>query len=179
LGSRSRRKSRPEPGAPKPKPTPDGGVKGAIARDRDQMGARYARGEARNEALRAGLEPLGPDERPTALLVATLVVGVLNIVLALAGVEVQDSSAGGAILLGVLFVVAAVGMHFKRAWAVLGFMVALAITLVFASLSILVASNVLGLVVSLAIIVLAGWLFWKLVRILGRMQAPPRPSRSS
>jgi len=36
------------------------------------------------------------------------------------------------------------------------------------------ASNVLAVVVCVPIICGAGWLFWKLVRVMGRLQAPQR-----
>ena len=39
------------------------------------------------------------------------------------------------------------------------------------------ASNLLGVSVALAIIVASGYLFWKLVRVLSRLQMPRRPSR--
>jgi hypothetical protein len=71
---------------------------------------------------------------------------------------------------------AAVGMWLKRYWAVLGFQALLGITIAFAGLSLLVASNAAAIVLCLAIIGLGGWLFWKLVRVMGRLQAP-RTSR--
>ena len=52
----------------------------------------------------------------------------------------------------------------------------LGITIAFAGLSLLVASNAAAIVLSLAIIGLGGWLCWKLVRVMGRLQAP-RTSR--
>jgi len=47
------------------------------------------------------------------------------------------------------------------------------IVVVFA-LFLLRASNLLAVVLCLAVCGGAGWLFWKLVRVLGRMQAPER-----
>ena len=43
------------------------------------------------------------------------------------------------------------------------------------SLYLMEASNVLGLLVALIIIVGAGYLFFKLVRVLSRIQMPQRP----
>ena len=63
-------------------------------------------------------------------------------------------------------------MWTQRYWAVLGFEALLAITLVVAALSLLVASNVAAVVAAASSIVGAGgWLFWKLVRVLARLQA--------
>ena len=47
--------------------------------------------------------------------------------------------------------------------------------LVILALLLVRASNVLGVVVVLAIGVPAGWLFWKLIRSMARLQMPERP----
>ena len=140
------------------------------------------RGEARNEQLRAGIAPLAPDERPTPLIAAVFValaLAVLNVVLLAAGYDLrgsQDPKAGGVLLFTAVMLVAAGGMWLRRYWAVLGFQCLLAITCVYAAASLLVASNVQAVVLCLLIIVGAGWLFWKLVRVMARMQAPRRPT---
>jgi hypothetical protein len=80
---------------------------------------------------------------------------------------------GGIFLAGVLLTLAC-GMWARRYWAVLGFEALLAITLCIAALSLLVASNVAAVVLCVAILGPAGWLFWKLIRVMGRLQAPQR-----
>jgi hypothetical protein len=60
---------------------------------------------------------------------------------------------------------------------VLGFMALLAIIAVLFTLYLIEASNLLGLVVSLAVVGLSGYLFFKLVRVLSRIQMPSHPSR--
>ncbi len=74
-------------------------------------------------------------------------------------------------------IVCAIGMW--RLWygAVLGFMALLAIVATLFSLLLIEASNVLGLVVALVVIVGAGYLFFKLVRVLSRIQMPRYPGR--
>jgi heme A synthase len=62
---------------------------------------------------------------------------------------------------------------------VLGFQVLLGVLLVFAGLSLLLASNWQGALLSLAVIALAGTLFWKLVRAMARIQMPERPRRET
>jgi hypothetical protein len=101
---------------------------------------------------------------------------VLNLVFLLAGVEVdgQQASSAGVIGLSALLLIAAAGMWMKRYWAVLGFEALLGITIAFAALSLLVASNAAAVVLCVAIIGLGGWLFWKLVRVMGRLQVPTR-----
>ena len=59
-----------------------------------------------------------------------------------------------------------------RYGAVLGFQAVLAGTIIVSALSVLVAGNVLAVGLCAAVILLGGWLFWKLVRVLARMQAP-------
>ena len=70
---------------------------------------------------------------------------------------------------------AAVGMWRCRYWAVLGFEALLGIALIWSSLSLLVASNVAGVVLCLAIIAISGPLFWFLIRVMARIQLPGRP----
>jgi hypothetical protein len=137
----------------------------------------YARAEERNAEVRAQLEPLKPGERPPALVAAAIlaaVLGTANLVALLAGVEVegdQPSAIGVLVFCGVMYL-AAVGLWFARYWAVLGFEALLGIIVVFFSLFLLRASNVLAVVVCVVVIGVAGSLFWKLIRVMGRIQAP-------
>lgn len=142
----------------------------------------YARSRARDEQARAALEPLGPGERPGAVTVAAVVAGLLavaNVALFAAGVEVKDqkTSAGGVFLFAALMAATAAGMWRARYWAVLGFQALLAITVVIAALSLTVASNLLGVLLPLAIALPGGLLFWKLVRAMARIQMPERRPR--
>jgi hypothetical protein len=59
-----------------------------------------------------------------------------------------------------------------RYWALLGFQALLAITLVIAGLSLMVAGNVLAVILCVVILLGGGWLFWKLIRVLGRVKVP-------
>ena len=62
-----------------------------------------------------------------------------------------------------------------RYWAVLGFEALLGDhRRLLRRSSSLRASNVLAVVVCVPIICGAGWLFWKLIRVMGRLQAPQR-----
>ena len=142
------------------------------------------RGEERDEQIRQSLEPLQPGERPTAVTVAAIVAAALlvsNVGLWLAGVEVsgREPSAGSVILQGAVLLVAAVGMWKAKYWAVLGFQALLGLSILLAALALMLASGVVEVVFCLAIIGLGGWLFWKLVRALARLQMPERRSRPS
>jgi len=147
----------------------------------EAMRRGYARSEERNEALRAGLTPLAPGERPLALTVAAVlsaVLAVVNLAAFALGVEVDGRRPGaiGVLLFGGLMLATAWGLWHRRYWAVLGFEALLGITLAFAALSLMVASNVAALVLCGAILGGGGWLFWKLIRVMGRLQAPQRVS---
>lgn len=134
---------------------------------------------SRDEVARATLEPLREDERPAALLVAIAVAALLALGVVVGALTVHDlghhggSLAGGVFLAGVLALLAG-GMYRGRYWAVLSFEALLAFQIIVTSLALVVASTLLAAGVCLVSIVLAGWLFWKLVRVMGRMQAQDR-----
>jgi hypothetical protein len=139
----------------------------------------YARSEERNEAIRQGLEPLEPGERPRVVTIAAVVAVVLalsNVGLWLAGFEIngKDPPAGTTILFALILLAAAAGMWKARYWAVLGFQALLGLSVLSAALALTVASNVAAAALCLTIVLLGGWLFWKLVRALARLQMPER-----
>jgi hypothetical protein len=147
----------------------------------ERMLRGYARGRARDEEARRKLEPLAPGERPLAVTLAALlaaVLGLANIVLLVAGYEVDDStSTVGALIFAGLMFAAAIGMWQCRYWAVLGFEALLGIAIVFSALSLLVASNVTAVLLCVAVMAVAGPLFWFLIRAMARIQLPSRRPR--
>jgi hypothetical protein len=149
----------------------------------DAVRTGYARSRERTERTRAELEPLAPGERPTAVTVAAVVALVLalaNLALWAAGVEVrgEDPTFFSILVFEALMLTAAWGLWKARYWAVLGFQALLAIAIIFSALSLTVASNLRGVVVCLGILLPAGFLFWKLVRAMARLQMPERrPTR--
>ena len=143
-----------------------------------------SRSEARNAAVRAALIPLAPGERPWPIAVCAALAaisGVSQLILFLAGVKLRatgvHAAAGQTIAFTVLMLICAIAMWQMRYWAVLGFMALLAILIVFAVTALVKASSVLGLVVALAIVGIGGYLFFKLVRVLSRIQMPKYPGR--
>jgi hypothetical protein len=141
-----------------------------------------SRSEARNAEVRAALRPLAPGERPWAIVASSAVAAALalaNLIAWLAGDKIGGKHPGatGIVLFSAVMGACAVGMW--RLWygAVLGFMALLAIIAVIFTLLLIEASNVLGLVVSLAIVAVSGYLFFKLVRVLSRIQMPRGPQR--
>jgi hypothetical protein len=133
----------------------------------------------REQEARAALLPLGDDERPRALLVAVAVCVVLALAVLIGALTVHDLRGKGGSLLGAFFIAAilvllAQGMYRRRYYAVLGFEALLAFQVLVTSLALVVASTILAAALCLLSIVLGGWLFWKLVRVMGRIQAGER-----
>ena len=138
--------------------------------------------EERAAEARAQLVPLADGERPGAVTVAavvSLLLGILVVVGYATGARVGgEGSLPGALFLCAIFLVAAWGMWNVRYWAVLGFEALLAFQLIVASLSLMVASNVWAAILCIAVICFGGWLFWKLIRAMARIQMPERrPAR--
>jgi hypothetical protein len=134
---------------------------------------------SRDEEARASLTPLQPGERPMALLVATavavlLALGVIVGALTVHGLARHGGSLPGGVFLGCVLALLALGMYRRRYWAVLGFEALLAFQILVTSLALVVASTMLAAGLCLLSIVLAGWLFWKLVRVMGRIQSGAR-----
>jgi hypothetical protein len=131
---------------------------------------------SRDELARATLEPLREDERPPALLVAIavaalLALGVIVGALTVHGLSSHGGSLAGGVFLACVLALLAGGMYRRRYWAVLAFEALLAFQILVTSLALVVASTLLAAGLCLLSIVLAGWLFWKLVRVMGRIQA--------
>jgi hypothetical protein len=136
----------------------------------------YARGRERDEALRAQLKPLAPGERPPALVVsaalATLI-ALANLVALAAGAKVNGARpVVPALLLAALMASFAVGLWQRRYLAVLAWEVVLGLTMIYAALSLMLASNLAAVVVCVALLAVAAPLFWLLVRVMARIQVP-------
>ncbi len=146
-------------------------------------GARRDRAEI-DERARAGLEPLGPHERPPALLAAIGVCALLAVGVMVGALTVHDlarrgGSLPGAVFLAAIFALLAQGMYRRRYWAVLGCEALLAFQILVTSLALVVASTLAAAGACLLSIGLGGWLFWKLVRVMGRIQAGERRDRQA
>jgi len=132
--------------------------------------------EERRRREPAPLQPLGADERPTPLVIAAGVCALLSAGVLVGGLTVHDlakhgGSLPGAVFLALVFAALAVGIFRRRYLAVLGFEALLAFQVVVTSLALVVAATIKAAVFCLLAIALSGWLFWKLVRVMGRIQA--------
>jgi hypothetical protein len=150
----------------------------------DPLRDRYARGRARDEAVRMSLEPLAPGERPGSVTIAAVVAFAFAIANVVATLTVDDLSSDNgnpttvAIVTTGVLVLAGAGMLARKYWAVLGFQCILGLQIVVFSLAL---SRVQKWWVGLALVIaigLLGWLFWKLIRAMARLQMPDRPNRA-
>ena len=138
---------------------------------------RESRSEARSAEIRATLAPYGSGERPRVVLLSTGVAAALalaNLVSWLAGVKISGHhpAATGILIFSAVLTACAVGLWQMRTGAVLGFMCLMAIIAILFTLFLIEASNLLGVVVALAIMLVSGYLFFKLVLVLSRLQMP-------
>jgi hypothetical protein len=147
---------RPEPAVPAPEPKP-----------------------SKDDIAREQLIPLREGERPLAVTIGAViatVLGVSTIVLFVVGVDTGsgDTSTPGTLVYAALMLLMAWGMWRARYWAVLGLQFLLALLILVWSVFLVRAENVLGALVAVVVIGLAGTLFWFLVKALARIQMPER-----
>ena len=177
MGRRSRKR---RPTAARPTPAKPRGATSATATATEQK--PLSRSEQRNAEARAKLVPLAPGQRPPAVTVAAVIalaLGIGNLIAYAAGMTIDGKRPGvvSIAIPSVITLVAGVGMWRAKYWAVLGFQALLGILICYLALLLIRASNLLGVLVPIAIIVPAGFLFWKLVKSLARIQMPENPSR--
>jgi K+-sensing histidine kinase KdpD len=145
----------------------------------ETMRRGYARSRARDEAIRAALRPLPPGERTRALEVAAVVAVLLAIAVVVGALTTHDlRDKGGSLpfglFLGVIFLVLAWGMWNSRYWAVLSFEAFLWFEVIVVTIALIVASTWTAFAVCVAVIALSGWMAWKLIRVMARIQAYDR-----
>jgi hypothetical protein len=170
--SRKRRKERQRAARPEPAVPPEAAA---------TMERGYARSRARDDAIRASLQPLRPGERPGAVTVGAIAAALLAVAQVIALIVSYDSSKPREVLAAVfgivIMTVVAVGMWRARYYAVLGMQALLALTIVAACLALIGVDDVLHALIAAAIIGAAGTLFWFLVKAMARIQMPVRPGR--
>jgi hypothetical protein len=152
------------------------GAKPATAGETSERRAARPAGE---QQARAALSPLAPGEHPRTLLIAIalcvlLAIGVLAGAASVHDLRRHGGSLPGALTIAVVLALLAQGMYRHRYWAVLSFEALLAFQVIVTSLALVVASTVPAALICAAGIGLGGWLFWKLVRVMGRIQAGER-----
>jgi hypothetical protein len=184
MGSRSRKRRRPDrPVVSRPGAAPDPAPDPAPGAAPDPLRDRYARGRARDAEVREGLEPLAPGERPGAVTVAALVAfafAIANVIAYAVGGDLSSDEGNPAFFMvttTTILAVAGIGMLRAKYWAVLGYQVILALQVIVFSLALTRVEKWWLAIVLVAAVGLLGWLFWKLVRAMARLQMPERRPR--
>jgi len=147
---------------------------------RERMERGYARAEERNQEVRESLPPLAEGERPlvvtigaaiAALVAASIVAGYV------AGVKVEGGKPhfvqvlAPALLMGIM----AWGMWRARYWAVLGFQLLLVFLIFSAVFGLAVQVSTLGqFAATSGLLLVAGSLFYFMVKAMARIQMPTR-----
>jgi len=154
--------------------------RGAPPTPRERMESGYAKAEERNREAREALEPLAEGERPLVVTIGAVVSAlvVLSILVGyFAGADVNGEKPrlvqvlAPALLMGAM----AWGMWRARYWAVLGFQLAL-VFLIFSAVYglALQAATVAQVLATLALLAVAGALFYFMVKAMARIQMPTR-----
>ena len=152
------------------------------ARSDERRSQIAARSEERNRAARETLEPLAAGERPAVVTVGAVISGLVaaSVVIAyLAGAEVNGERppilqvTPSAVLMGVM----SYGLWRARYWAVLGFQAVLALLIVAATLGLVATDNLGQLAGTVALIAIAGTLFYFMIKAMARIQMPERAPR--
>ena len=105
--------------------------------------------------------------------------GVGNAIAYAAGATIAGKHPGAGVLaFTALMIALAAGMWARRYLAVLAFEALLIIAVLVFSVILIEAANVQAVALCVIVIGGAGWLFWKLVRVMGRLAAPPPQSSS-
>jgi len=113
-----------------------------------------------------------------ALTVATavaLLMAAANLIAAVAGATPDARNAANyTVVTTALLLGAAIGMWRARYWGVLGFEAILGFQIIVLALALIRVEKWWVALIVVGVIALLGWLFWKLVRVMARLQMPER-----
>lgn len=139
---------------------------------------------AANDAARAQLRPLAPGERPLAVKLSAALaaaIAISNVVLLATGWKlegVEQPTLVQSLGLPLFMAALAVGIWLKRYWALLAWQGVLGITILFAFLLLMRASNFQGVLLCAGLLGVSTPLFFFLVKAMARIQMPAGASRA-
>ena len=107
-----------------------------------------------------------------------LAIGVLVGALSIHNLSRHGGSLPAGVFIAGVLLALANGMYRRRHWAVLSFEALLAFQIIVTSLALIVAETLLAAGICVVSIGLGSWLFWKLVRVMGRIQATEQQLRA-
>jgi len=147
---------------------------------RERMERGYARAEERNQEIRENLPPLAEGERPLVVTIGAVIAALVAasiLISYLAGAEVNGEKPrlaqvlAPALIMGVM----AWGMWRARYWAVLGFQLLLVFLIFSAVFGLAIqVSTVAQFAATFGLLVVAGGLFYFMVKAMARIQMPTR-----
>jgi len=149
------------------------------ARASERRAQAAARSEERNRAAREALEPLAPRERPVVVTIGAAISALvaISVIVAYAlGATVNGDRPRilQVIVPAALMGAMAAGMWRASYWAVLGFQAVLALLIVEAMLGLVGAGGLTPAIGNLALIAIAGTLFYLMIKAMARIQMPTR-----
>ena len=133
-----------------------------------------SRSAERDADARAQLTPLAPGERPLGIKLGAalaLLIALANLVAVILGAGDEPPALG--IAFAAVMLAAAAGLWARNYLVVLAFEALLAVGIIYAALSLLLASSLVGLLLGIAVIAVCSPIFWLLVRVMARLQVPP------
>src|SRR3954454_4109322 len=137
------------------------------------MADGYERSRQKADAIRAGLQPLAPGERPLGIRLAValaIFIAAANLVAAAAGAGGESPVVG--VVFAVLMGALAYGLWQRVYLVILLFQALLALTIIVSTLSLAFAGNLVAVLVCLVAIGLCAPVFWLLIRVMARLQVP-------
>jgi len=147
---------------------------------RERMERGYARAEERNQEIRESLPPLAEGERPLVVTIGAVIAALVAASIVggyVAGVKVEGDKPhfvqvlAPALLMGIM----AWGMWRARYWAVLGFQLLLVFLIFSAVFGLAVQVSTLAqFAATFGLLVVAGSLFYFMVKAMARIQMPSR-----
>ncbi len=164
-----------------------GGESGPAVELSENGDGSISRSELKNIEAREALVPLAEDERPGVVTVGAILTA-LAATLSVLGYALWDPleslhegdakpPIGGVFVFVILFGTMAWGMWKVRYWAVLGFQTVLVFVILLSSFALIQATTILEAIGNVAIVAASGFLFFKMVKALARIQMPDRQPR--
>jgi hypothetical protein len=110
-----------------------------------------------------------------AAIVVASALALANVIAYAAGATISGKHPGpGVLAFSGLTGLLAAGMLASRYWAVLLFEALLTLIMLLFSLFLIEAQNLAGVALCIGVLVPSGWLFWKLIRVMGRIAVTRR-----
>ncbi|MEX0992782.1 MAG: hypothetical protein WDZ37_02185 [Solirubrobacterales bacterium] len=136
--------------------------------------------KSKSDLARERLVPLSEGERPAVVTICAAIAAaaaLANVAAAIVLIADGESKAAAPAAFATIMVIVAVGLWRLRYVAVVGFQAILAVVLALTSLRLVLADSLGTALIDLAIVAVAGALFWLMVKAMARIQMPEQRRR--